>query len=204
MWAGSVMIIWKRVCWWMCSQRKLSPLADSRVPRPYRVGQVSFAGKEVKAVPLHGTRLWRWAQREVWLRASGTSKEMDSRSVCVCVGGGCESMCVCACVCWCTHAGWTGIVKGKILERNHKKRQWPRAAGRGQSHEQNHFIQGRPCVSHSVVSKPGYGAKGRGLSILPGATQESDLVGWRQGPGIYPFEMAFWVTSLECSATEPV
>ena len=60
------------------------------------MGQVSFAGKEVKAVPLHGTRLWRWAQREVWLRASGTSKEMDSRSVCVCV---CVCVCVRACVC---------------------------------------------------------------------------------------------------------
>lgn len=61
------------------------------------MGQVSFAGKEVKAVPLHGTRLWRWAQREVWLRASGTSKEMDSRSVCG--GGGCVRACVCVHVC---------------------------------------------------------------------------------------------------------
>ena len=31
------------------------------------MGQVSFAGKEIKKGPPHGTQLWRAGQKEAWL-----------------------------------------------------------------------------------------------------------------------------------------
>lgn len=63
------------------------------------MGQVSFAGKEIKKGPLHGTQLWRVGQKETWLGGELDKQRNEQR------------MCVHARVR--VHAGWTGSVEGK-------------------------------------------------------------------------------------------
>ena len=46
------------------------------------MGQVSFAGKEIKKGPPHGTQLWRAGLKEAWLGGK-LDKQRNEQRVCV-------------------------------------------------------------------------------------------------------------------------
>ena len=103
------------------------------------MGQVSFAGKEIKKGPPHGTRLWRAGQKEAWL---GGELDMQRNE---------QRVCMHAHVCTCMQGG-QGLWKGRGIRVSTRK-----AAASGSRKRARrtklHLIQGRPCMSHSALSK---------------------------------------------------
>lgn len=111
-----------------------------------------------------------------------------------------EGVCARARVCTCMQAG-QGLLKGRAIEREHKK-------GGGLRRQEEDTLRAKLPLFRAgptcLLERFPYPAKVQEEEASLCASQDSDLVGQRWGPAIYPFKMAFWVAATERSSTEPL
>ena len=151
------------------------------------MGQVSFAGKEIKKGPPHGTQLWRAGQKQAWLGGELDKQRNEQR---VCVQARVRAH-VCRLDRGCWREGKQSVSTRKVVASGSRKRaHW----------EQNLplFRAGPTCLIERLPNP----AEVQDEEDSPCASQDSDLVGRWWGPAIYPFKMAFWVAATERSSTE--